>query len=120
MKINKKLIAILILIFVAFLGFGIYTFYLPANKNPEKITDDKSGQDLPSQQVNVDNSVKPNPVVSLPGGVEVGGSGVGKLTICSDRCGDGVCQAIADPKCSSDEFECICLETKPECPADCK
>jgi hypothetical protein len=43
----------------------------------------------------------------------------GTLTICLDKCGDGFCQT-SDPKCDKPDLNCICLETKADCPQDCK
>ncbi|MBI2054011.1 MAG: hypothetical protein HYT36_01635 [Candidatus Staskawiczbacteria bacterium] len=40
------------------------------------------------------------------------------LSICQDKCGDGVCQA-EESECDKG-MNCICKETKEECPADCK
>ncbi len=105
---------------MVFLGFGLYKFYFSTNRNQEKINTDNKEQALPPQQINADDSVKPNIKTNLPSGVKAQGSGQGTLMICSDRCGDGVCQAVADPKCPSGDFECVCLETKSDCPVDCK
>lgn len=40
------------------------------------------------------------------------------LFICVDKCGDGFCQA-SEAECA-EGLNCVCKETKEECPADCK
>jgi hypothetical protein len=70
---------------------------------------------------NEDNNQSPNVDVALPdNGIQyTPGNGGGTLTICQDKCGDGICQA-KDATCPSGDLNCACAETKQECPQDCK
>lgn len=43
----------------------------------------------------------------------------GGLVICSDKCGDGICQT-EDLQCQGGDLNCICSETRQDCPQDCK
>jgi len=92
----SKKIVILLLVVVAIIvvaGFGLY----------------QNGRQVPVNSENQENI----PV----GEVEVNGGGQGGLVICSDKCGDGICQELEE-KCSN--LNCICREDKQECPQDCK
>jgi hypothetical protein len=70
----------------------------------------------------------PSPTISAPqvqtpvGGAQTQGSNdtAGTFSVCSDKCGDGVCQKT-DPNCGkNNNLNCTCLETPQECPQDCK
>lgn len=116
-KIDKKILIISIAAIVLILLAGFLAFeYLtkPENKIENSIggtgteiqpDNQNSGEEVPKIGVNV-------------GGVQTEGGNQKGLTICSDKCGDGVCQA-ADPECKKD-MNCICAETPQDCPQDCK
>ena len=52
-------------------------------------------------------------------GVQTEGTDSERLIICADKCGDGVCQKT-DPTCEKGNLNCVCAETKQDCPQDCK
>lgn len=63
---------------------------------------------------------QPEPEVKLENtGIEIQGGGGGSLTICADKCGDNICQSTV-PECKAGSPNCICVETKNDCPQDCK
>ena len=43
----------------------------------------------------------------------------GSITVCSDKCGDNICQKT-DTSCTPGSLNCICAESHQDCPADCK
>ena len=48
------------------------------------------------------------------------GNSNGGLTVCLDQCGNGICEQ-SDPNCGKENsLNCICLESKQDCPQDCK
>ena len=58
------------------------------------------------------------PAIELePSGIQLEGENSGSLTVCADKCGDGVCQETDN---CNDNFNCTCLESKSACPQDCK
>lgn len=100
--IYLTVIIILILGFFGFLGYE----YLK-NQSPVKVQ--KNPQD--SLPIQIDSS-----------GIEINGQSQNPgLTVCLDKCGDGICQT-SDPDCGKEgsNLNCICPETKQECFADCK
>ncbi len=111
-KIDKKVlvIAAVVLALVALAGIGIYRQFMQnqvdiqnfaggaSTQNPDQNSDD--GQ----AQIELITTDQPNS---------------GGLTICKDECGNGTCQ-IEDPDCPEEpSMNCICSETKENCPADC-
>ncbi len=113
-KINKKILIIgVILIATLIGGFFVYKYSKDIKKETETpieqtITPDQS-QNQP--QVNVENPhIKTQP--QLEPSTQTG------FSVCVDKCGDGVCQP-AGTICK-DNLNCICAETKTDCPSDCK
>mgnify|MGYP001566604446 CR=1 FL=1 len=111
LKIDKKILIILgiILVVVLIAGFFIYKYSkdvektVQNNQEEEIIKTPRQGQEQPP--VNLGNpqiEIQPQP----------------GLTVCADRCGDGICQP-ANTICD-DNLNCICAETKADCPGDCK
>ncbi|MBM3206053.1 MAG: hypothetical protein FJZ43_00310 [Candidatus Staskawiczbacteria bacterium] len=41
------------------------------------------------------------------------------LIICSDKCGDGICQD-KNSMCEDGSLNCICIESALDCPSDCR
>ncbi len=66
----------------------------------------------------IQNSASPSPTSGTIIDVKTDGGAAGGLVICSDSCGDGICQKT-DSKCKSGDPSCICAETTKNCPADC-
>lgn len=40
------------------------------------------------------------------------------FSICVEQCGDGICQPVGT--ICKDSLNCVCAETKEDCPSDCK
>lgn len=72
---------------------------------------------------NIENSAvpsaSPNPSTNISVEVKTDGNNSGGLLICADQCGDGICQE-KDLSCKEGNLNCICPETKDDCPKDCK
>lgn len=115
---DKKKIGVVIigLVIIGVAGFLAYKYLsLPGIRN-QNLTGgpaQTSSETPVASPQNSGNMVTPLPSLS----VEANGSG-GIFTICSDKCGDGICQK-KDPECK-DNMNCICPETKDDCPQDCK
>lgn len=110
-KIDKKILIILsvILVVVLIAGFFVYKYLKDVERtvqnNQEEVIIETPEQEQEQSPVNLGNlQIETQP---QPG-----------LTICVDKCGDGVCQAL-DPECK-DSMNCTCAETKVDCPGDCK
>ncbi|MEK7658747.1 MAG: hypothetical protein AAB352_02660 [Patescibacteria group bacterium] len=124
-KIDKKILLISAVLLIIFLivGFFIYKNLIESSAtNDEKgdviETQDQQKIEEAPQNSNLQNN---SPEITIPeGGIKTdnGNTGAG-LSICSDRCGDGVCQK-SDSECKVDSLNCVCQETKEECPNDCK
>ena len=116
-KIDKKILIILgvILIVVLIAGFFVYKYLKDVEKTVENnqeeaiIETSEQGQERPPVDLG-------NPQIEIQ--QQSGLPAQPGLTICVDKCGDGVCQAL-DPECK-DSMNCICAETKVDCPGDCK
>lgn len=107
-KIDKKVLIIVcvILIVVLIAGFFIYRY----SKDLEKTVQNEEGEvkiETPSKQIIAPREDPQIETQTQPG-----------LIICADKCGDGVCQP-AGTICE-DNLNCICAETKIDCPQDCK
>ena len=76
---------------------------------------------LPNQTSSPSPSVSPSSspsVIIQDNGITVEGGGSGGLIVCSDACGDGTCQK-EDLTCEKGSLNCVCAETKQDCPSDC-
>jgi len=114
---NKKLLAVLLIVVLIALigGFSLYEYvFAPSEELPNNINE--TPIETPVEQSN-GNSVEDNLQIDSNNGIEVNGGNNGGLFICSDKCGDGICQA-AQEKC--DSINCTCVENVSECPQDCK
>ena len=102
-KIDKKVLiigaAFLILLLLG--GFFVYKYLTQ----------------IRTEAGNVNDGVNTNNENTTPG-IEINGENEGGLFICSDKCGDGICQQTAEEEC--DNLNCTCKEDKQECPQDCK
>ena len=121
-KIDKEVLITLAVVILAILliSFIVYHYIAGSAVKVQNVTNG-------AQSENNSNTNKPTvnlPQVEIPeGGVQIqaqGDTGGGTLSVCVDKCGDGVCQT-SDPNCGkNNNLACICLEDKQECPQDCK
>ena len=93
------------------LGFAGYQYFSGRNLNIQSENGQNSFQQAPKEAEKKDDTV------DSEGEIEVITGGGGGLTICADKCGDGVCQSQAE---ECENLNCICFEDKQECPQDCK
>ncbi len=116
MKIDKKVLIILTIVLAIILVVGFFVYNGLSNANP-KVENSTGGANAENPAEGQGNN---SPQVQIePGAVQVqGGNPSGGLTVCMDKCGDGICQ-VTDPACK-DNSTCICLETNLDCPQDCK
>ena len=96
-KIDKKILIISIIAFVAILLIG-FLVYRNLSFGGAKVESNNS-----SSQVEIETK---------------GTNNKGTITVCVDECGNGVCQKV-NPYCA-DNLNCVCEETPQECPQDCK
>jgi hypothetical protein len=119
-RIDKKFLMILIAILVVFLFAGYFVFKYTkkiettvqdsiggANTEESGQTDEKTELPLDEENAPVEILSPQIEIESQPG-----------LFICVDKCGDKICQA-SDSECK-DNLNCICPETKQDCPSDCQ
>lgn len=117
-KMDKKVLVIVgvILIVVLISSFFVYRYL----KDLEKTVQNNEGEvkiKTPGEQIiipdeNSQNQDQPNniPQVQL--------QPQGSLIVCADKCGDGICQPVGT--ICDDNLNCVCSETKEDCPSDCK
>lgn len=118
LKIDKKVLVIVgvILIVVLIASFFTYKYSkdlektLPSNEMEVKIEAPRVEVITPSKDQPNTNQPNNMPQVQLVPDES--------LTVCLDKCGDGVCQS-AGIICE-ENLNCICAETKLDCPQDCK
>lgn len=115
-KIDKKVLTILIIALIVILvsTFLIYK-YISSSKTGVENT---AGGVNTEEQKNQENLLTPQIEIEAEAVTGDSSSG-GMLIVCLDKCGDSICQKI-DEKCQSQSLNCICPETKEECPQDCK
>ncbi len=100
---NKKNLLVIIILAAAVVIAGFFAFlYMNQSKNAG-VENSVGGTSVEQQ-----NTSENTPAAQVGGG----------LTVCLDKCGDGICQK-SDPDCK-DSMNCICPETPQECPQDCK
>lgn len=111
-KPDKKILIISIIILTAVLSAGFFVF-----KYSKEIK--KSPQDSVLQEnlEKEEQSEEEQPSIDTES-LQIETEQQTGLFICADKCGDGVCQA-SDSECKNN-MNCVCLETKEECPQDCK
>lgn len=111
LKIDKKILIILsiILVVVLIAGFLVYKY----SKDVEKTAQNNQEEVI----IKTPEQGQEQPPVNL-GDIQIETQPQPGLTICADKCGDGVCQA-SDPECKNN-MNCVCAETKADCPSDCK
>ena len=119
-KIDKKVLVISIIVIIAILlvGFVVYQYIKEYSQNPSEVKNLTGGAQTEQAAGDISSDQDKNvPQIQIQA---EGGTGLGSLTVCSDKCGDGICQKT-DPACGKDtNLNCICPETPQECPKDCK
>jgi|SRR3989344_2209873 len=113
-KIDKKILITLIIFLILIAAAVFFAYKYLVNNSPEKkITEE---QEISSD---ISNTPEQTPNIKLQNpNIEIQGIGAATLTVCLDRCGDGVCQKTND-NCKDGNLNCICPETVNECPQDC-
>lgn len=118
-KVDKKvlIIAVIAVVVILLVGLVVYKYVYNSANNVQNLTDGAQSDKTPTP----DSTVNTPQVQIQAGGVQTqGGNGAGTLLVCSDKCGDGICQKT-DPKCGNENnLNCVCPETPEECPQDCK
>lgn len=103
-KIDKKVVVIAVVFLVLLLVGGVFAY--------KYLTDIRTEVENTNGSENIENQNSEGEAnIEIEGGTQNG------LIICSDKCGDGICQP-PEEKC--DNLNCICKEDKQECPQDCK
>jgi hypothetical protein len=102
-KIDKKVLTIIIILLVILLAIFCFYKYMANQKLDVRST---------AGGVNIEN------IEIEQGGAQIEGGDAGGLTICLDKCGDGLCQKT-DPQCQN-SLNCICPESNEDCPQDCQ
>ncbi|OGZ62451.1 MAG: hypothetical protein A3C58_03625 [Candidatus Staskawiczbacteria bacterium RIFCSPHIGHO2_02_FULL_34_10] len=110
-KIDRKILLVVILLILVLIG----SFFLYKNLNQNNNLETQQ-ENLNKKDNTLDQKEKPQIQLNNPD-IEVQGGG--GLFICSDLCGDGICQKT-EPTCKNGSLNCICPETPQECPQDCK
>lgn len=124
-KVDKKVLIILIVVLVAILlvGFMVYQYVAGSNVKVQNLTggaqtEKKSNNAFGDQNKTATNA--PQAQIEIGGVQAQGDTGGGTLSVCLDKCGDGICQKT-DSNCGKDNnLNCICPEIPQECPQDCK
>ena len=117
---NKKTLIILVIAIAVVLAAGIFAYsYFNSQKSqaPNFAAENEIKTEPPSGQELGTSGELETPQVEMQAEVQ-GTNGGGGLTVCQDKCGDGICQA-PDLNCKNN-FNCVCPEAKTDCPQDCK
>jgi len=112
-KIDKKILIIVGVIAIIIL-IAIFFAFEYSKSVGETVQNEEE-----STTIGASNSDQIQSPVSLEGIQAETESGLqSDFTICVQRCGDGICQP-AGTICI-DNLNCVCAETKVDCPNDCK
>ena len=120
-KIDRKiLITIGIILAIALIaGLFVYKYSRDVGKT-EQSNKEESIIETPGEQIITPGAALPEQGQKQPP-ADLGNPQIEPqpgLTVCADKCGDGICQP-AGTICE-DNLNCICAETKADCPSDCK
>lgn len=115
--LNKKILIISVALIVLASGFYFYNYLVVSNVKVETKLEETTNtgtvnlkeEGLFKTPEQVKKEVKETPKDN---------SG-GFLSVCVDKCGDGVCQKV-DTVCESGGLNCVCEENLQECPQDCR
>lgn len=117
-KIDKKILIILIIVLIAFLvaGYFVFKYTKEIRTRTQDLSDGANTEEEQSEKtepsLDEENSAVEIEYPRIEADPESG------LFICVDQCGDKVCQT-SDTECK-DNINCICPETKEDCPSDCQ
>ena len=111
---RKSIIAIIVAVACVLLiaAFAMYNNGIFQNM----FADEDARQDGPGETQNQPSETRDSVIGS--GSVEIETRETRSLIICSDKCGDGICQLEPEETCEN--LNCICQENTQECPADCR
>ncbi|OGZ64579.1 MAG: hypothetical protein A3A98_03425 [Candidatus Staskawiczbacteria bacterium RIFCSPLOWO2_01_FULL_40_39] len=116
-KINKRVLIIGAISLVAFLAIGLAFYLYLFSAKPEAEDTNIGHVEIPSE----DEDSNASPSESGIEIIEKEGSPKGGLTICADKCGNGICEnKEEDLKCKDGSPNCVCPESLQVCPQDCK
>jgi hypothetical protein len=120
-KIDKKVLVILIvaLVLVLLIGFAAYKYL---TESASSVQNSVGGANTENQNPADSGKNQPENIPSVQVQLQAAGGAEEDdgFSVCLDKCGDGQCQA-SDPGCDKkNNMNCICSETKEECPQDCK
>ncbi len=114
-KIDKKVLAIGVVLLILLLAGGFFVYrYLTDIRS--QVQNENEGANTQTQQEASGGNLQGGDDAKVSD-VEIETETGGGLIICSDKCGDGICQA---PEKRCDNLNCVCREDKQECPQDCK
>jgi regulatory protein YycI of two-component signal transduction system YycFG len=112
-KIDKKILIIVGIIAIIILIAIFFAFKY------SKLVGETVRNEEESTTTGASNSDQIQPSISLEGiQIETDSGLQSDFTICVQQCGDGICQP-AGTICI-DNLNCVCAETKMDCPNDCK
>lgn len=119
-KKNLIILAVLLAVVLA-VGFFIYRYSTAVKTEGSNSANEQNQPKTENPPDNSGNQGNPLQVELEQGGIKAEGTdGGGSLSVCSDKCGDGVCQQ-PDPTCDiNNSMNCTCPETPQDCPQDCK
>lgn len=124
LKIDKKILIILIVILVIFSVAGYFVFKytreirIKVQDSAGGVNTEEQGQldentELPSSEENPSVEIG-SPEIEL----ESEPDSQPGILVCLDKCGDKICQE-SDNECKN-SMNCVCPETKQDCPTDCQ
>ena len=115
-KIDRKILMTIGVILVVVLIASLFVYKYSKDVG-ETVQDDEEEAIIETSD---DQIIAPNENLQIEPGLpaQPGPPAQPGLTICADKCGDGVCQP-AGTVCA-DKLNCTCAETKADCPQDCK
>ena len=112
MNKNFLIISIVVVVLLVIGGFLAYNYIFQKNETNLDFIESKNTQN----QTNNSNDAN----VGIDGIELKTSSEVNEgLIICSDKCGDGVCQN-KNSMCEDGSLNCICIESPLDCPTDCR
>lgn len=117
MERKNLIILIIALVVILSLGFMAYKY---ASGFGAKVENLKGRAQIQNNSSNNSSANNQQAQVEVGGVQAQGEGGFGTLSVCVDKCGDGICQKT-DSTCGKDNnLNCICPETHQGCPHDCK
>ena len=125
-KIDKKILAVsailLILIFIA--GLALYGYIINRNDKIKMPADENTAVETSTMTENIPDIKFQNGSIQMqdssdPKGIPSEQAEEPTLTVCVDKCGDGICQK-KNLDCKDSNLNCVCQEMVSDCPQDCK